>query len=168
MYEHYNFGGQKLTVYGQIGDLNYNAFNDKVSSAKVYGSCQWIFYADPNYQGDPSVLSAGSYSSTLAWGKNNDVLSSLRAVPPQGTTSIALFEHSEFSGKMLVLYGSASTLGDYNYHDIASSAIVTGGTWELYEHSAYTGTLLYTLSQGHYPSFVGKHDKVSSVKLVSH
>ncbi len=163
MYEHNNFAGQKLTVYGQIGDLNNNAFNDMVSSAKVYGSCQWIFYADPNYQGDPSVLSAGSYPSTLAWGQNNDALSSLRAVPPQGTTSIALFEHPKFSGKILVLYGSASNLPDYNFNDIVSSAIVTGGTWELYEHSDYTGSHI-TLSQGHH--FFGVHDIASSVKLV--
>ncbi len=162
LYADRNYGGRSLTVHGQIRALVYHAFDNQVSSAKIYGLCHWLFY-EHRYEGDTSILSPGNYPSTQAWGQRDNVLTSLRALPPPGTTAIALFRRFEFSGSMLVLSGSLSNLHGYGFDDILSSYIITGGSWRLYEHPGYTGRSS-SHGPGHYDT--SRDNSVSSVSFL--
>lgn len=164
LYQNSNYEGNRLRVFGEVYNLHNNGFNDKASSAKVYGPCQWIFYVH-EFHGDPSVLTAGNYESTFRWGQYSDQLTSLRCMPPAGTRAIVFFEHIYFEGQSRVLYGSENHFGDIDFHDRASSAIVTGGCWMLYEHSNYQGHSRRVCT-GHEISLHSLSDKVSSVQLL--
>ena len=164
LYEHTNYEGNRLRVFGEIYSLKYNGFNDKVSSAKVYGPCQWIFYIHFFY-GDPSVLTAGYYRSTFRWGQTNNHLTSLRCMPPDGTRAIVLFDYSNFERQLRVLYGSENDFGNIDFHDKPASAIVTGGCWMLYEHPNYQGRSLRVCT-GHHINLGSLRDKASSVRFL--
>ena len=168
LYEHLNFGGRSLTVYGQISHLGYHVFDDIASSAEVIGPCDWIFYVDEYYHGDPCILAPGNYPSSYSWGTHDNDLTSLRALPPNGTIAIALFEHN-FEGPVLVLYESHNNLQLIGFDDQVSSAVVTGGSWCLYEHADFTGSDSTFPGPGHYTGFqtisLGD-DRLSSVKLL--
>jgi len=84
-------------------------------------------------------LSPGYYASAPRWGGPGNRISSARALPTGGTEAIILFQHPNFSGRMLVLFDSVSSLPSLDFNDHVSSAIVTGGTWNLFEHGDYTG-----------------------------
>lgn len=112
------------------------------------------------------LLTAGYYSSAPRWGGSGNQISSARALPPDNTVAICLFQHANYQGRMLVLYGSNSHLPSLNFGDAISSIIITGGTWTLFEHSNYRGRSS-RLVQGEYPDLHSFHiggDSVSSVR----
>ena len=151
-----------------MSNLNFFVFNDLASSAKIIGPCEWIFYTNANFQGDPCILAPGDYPSPYYWGHRDSRLTSVRALPPKETTAIALFQH-HFEGAMIVLYESHSNIHLKGFYDIASSAVVTGGRWRLYEHINYAGSHSTFPGPGHYFNFrtlaVG-NDRASSVELL--
>ena len=71
------------------------------------------------------------------------MISSARALPPEHTTSILLFDHINYQGRMLALYTSSNHLPSLDFSDHISSVIVTGGHWTLFQHTNFTG-----ISQG--------------------
>ena len=162
LYEHTNFGGRKLTVHGEIGHLEHNSFNNAVSSAKIFGTCDWIFY-EHDYHGDPCILHPGEYASTYAWGQADNILTSLIPLPPPGSTALVIFEE-EFAGRVIVLHESTSDFGSYDFDNVASTYVVTGGTWCVYDFSDYEGRN-ETLYPGQYIA-PGGHDYASSAKLL--
>ena len=93
------------------------------------------------------------------------MLTSARALPPSGTAAIALFEHPNYEGRMVVLYGSNPNLGSVDFHDAMSSFIVTGGSWTLCEHPDYQGKCTGKYEAGKYPGPgpLG-HDVLSSAR----
>lgn len=128
----------------------------------------WIFYEHALFLGSAHLLNAGYYSSAPHWGGSGNHISSARALPPSGTTAIALFQHSHFTGRMLVLYDSETDLPFENFNDQVSSIIVTGGSWTLFEHTDFQGASS-TVTKGDYTSLHDSRlsiggDRVSSVR----
>ena len=174
VYVNANFYGRSLLILQQNADFRNDMFNNRVESARISGSCSWILYQDKNFNpvtfatGRTYIVHPGRYNSAISWGGPGNHISSARALPPDGTRAIALFQHSNFEGRMTVLYGSANHFPALDFDDQVGSVIVTRGTWKLYERSNYQGN--YTqFSTGQYPNLhtarIG-NDELSSVLLV--
>ena len=143
-------------------------FNDRVESINLKGKCKWLFYQHGNFLGSSHLLRAGYYASAPRWGGRGNQISSARALPPDGTRAICLFQHGNYQGRMLVLYGSHSNLPAVDFNDHISSVLITGGKWRLYEHTHFIGRSV-SLGPGEYPSIHGLRiggDTVSSLKSV--
>ena len=165
LYEHENYGGRLFEVQAQNANLWNDGFNDIASSAKVFGTCCWLFYEHHQFLGSSSIVDPGNYLSTFSWGQSDNQLTSLRALPPSGTRAIALFEYDNYEGRMLLLRESHSNFVDLRFDNIASSAIVLGGNWRIYEHHYYGRST--TFGPGHYPAFYSYsigHDTASSIQ----
>ena len=129
------------------------------------GSCRWLFYEHTQFAGRTSLIYTHNYQSYIGWGGSGNHISSARALPPAGTEAIVLFQHTNFQGRMLVLYGSHSNLPAIDFNDHLSSFIITGGRWTLYQHTVYHGSSA-TYGTGDYatlPSGIG-NDQLSSVR----
>lgn len=161
-----NYGGRVLRISQQNAHFTNDFFNDRVESIHSHGNCKWLFHEHKNFLGSTHLLRAGYYASAPSWGGPGNQISSARALPPDGTTAIVLFQHDIYRGRMLVLYGSEPNFPFVNFGDHVSSVIVTGGTWTLYEHSNYQGRSS-RLGPGEYSNIhssgVGG-DSVSSVR----
>ena len=166
MYDHSNYGGRLLTLSQQNAHFANDFFNDRVESIRLHGTCKWLFYEHANFLGSSHLLQAGYFASAPGWGGSGNRISSARALPPSGTTAILLFDHANFSGRMLMLYASSSHLPTLDFSDHISSVIVTGGHWTLFQHTDYQGTHS-AFGVGEYPNIhstsVGG-DSVSSVR----
>ena len=171
VYDHINFGGRSLLILQQNALFINDWFNDRVESAVITGSCVWIFYEDKNFNrqtyttGNTHILQPGRYNTPISWGGPGNHISSARVLPPDGTIAIALFQHADFEGRMMVLYESDNHFKALDFNDEVHSVIITGGTWKLYEHSNYQGEHTQ-LSAGHYPNlqtFTIGNDEISSV-----
>ena len=163
MYDQSNYQGRSLLIKQQNADFGNDYFNDRVESARVEGTCRWLLYENTNFLGQEALINANNYDSPLSWGGSGNRVSSARALPPAGTEAIVLFQHTNFQGRMLVLYDSHSNLHDIDFHD-HSSSIVTGGNWRLFLHTLYRGSSA-TYGPGDYasPPAIGS-DHLSSVR----
>ncbi len=160
LYEDESYQGAKHTIQDATSSLTDIGFNDAASSAKIIGPCDWIFSRGDDFKGGSNVLEPENYETTIDWGQSNDMLSSLRPVPPCGTVAIVLYQHYSFEGRELVLHDSAPSLPNFN--DLTSSIVVTGGTWRLYRNENYQGTS-YIVGRG-YRQGPGGNDYISSVE----
>ena len=154
-----------------------NGWDNITTTAIVSGGCQWILYDAADFQENvssiirPSVISPGSYpfSGIPTFGLPNDVLSAVRCLPAEGTPAIVLFTDHFYFDQMQVIYSSNPNLALTNFDNMASSFIITGGTWELYSEANYYGSRV-TLGQGHYPTayFLRPiaNDDLTSIRLV--
>jgi uncharacterized protein YcfJ len=77
-YEHDRFAGQSFSIDEQVRNLQRFGFNDRASSAVVFGS-QWEVCEDARFNGRCVVLRPGRYPSLGAMGLN-DRISSVRKV----------------------------------------------------------------------------------------
>ena len=153
-----------------------DGWDDRASSAKVSGGCQWILY-DTDFQGNStisSVVGPGNYpfnfsSNETTFGLPDNALSAVRCLPPEGTPMIALFEHYYYFGVMQVLDSSSPDLALINFDNTVSSLVITGGVWELYSGVNYTGSNV-TLRQGLYPNPGDlapiENDDLTSLRLI--
>ena len=129
-----------------------NSWNDRASSARVSGGCQWILYEHSNYDGASAVISPGTYtfSSSSSSVFSNNILTAVYRLPAEGPPAIVLFEHNDYRGPtQVVLTSSNPNLGSFN--DRTSSFVITGGTWQLYMHQNYRDPSV-THGQGLYPT----------------
>jgi hypothetical protein len=80
---------------------------------------------------------------------------------------IALFEHDNFSGRTLAADHSVQNLQTTGFNDLASSAVVRGGSWQVCSDAYFRGKGV-TLGPGIYPSLraMGLNDRVSSVREI--
>ena len=87
----------------------------------------------------------GHYNTPISWGRLQNHISSACGLPLNGTTAIALFQHTDFEGRMTVLYESVNRFRALDFSDVVGIVcmIVSGVTWKLYERSNYRGG--YTL-----------------------
>jgi hypothetical protein len=164
VYDHSNYKGRSLLIKQQNADFRNDYFNDRVESAKVKGTCKWLLYQHINFDGQAVLIDARNYPSYINWEGSGNRVSSARALPPDGTEAIVLFQHSNFRGRMLVLDKSHPNLPAIDFNDQLSSFIITGGRWKLYQHTMYRGTsAMY--GPGEYKSrpSIG-NDQLSSVK----
>ena len=161
-----------------------DGWDDRASSAKVSGGCQWILY-DTDFQGNStisSIIGPGNYpfnfsSNETTFGLPDNALSVVRCLPPEGTPAIFLFEHHRYFGQMRVIRSSIEDLmtNDYspnlahiNFDDMVSSLVIIDGMWELYSEVNYAGSNV-TLGQGCYPNADDlapiEDDDLTSVRL---
>ncbi|OIQ64748.1 hypothetical protein GALL_537000 [mine drainage metagenome] len=77
-YENEDFGGRSFTADRTIADFSRYGFNDRASSAMVYGQ-RWEACTNNQFGGQCVVLRPGRYPSLVAMGIN-DRVSSVRAV----------------------------------------------------------------------------------------
>ena len=77
-----------------------------------------------------------------------------------------LYEHINYEGCTLAVTGNVKSFVTVGFNDVASSLIVTKGTWTVYEHINFGGKSK-EFGPGVYPNFVGLgiNDMVSSIKL---
>ena len=166
VYRDANFSGAQLTLSTSTSNLNQQGFNDSVSSAKVSGTT-WIFYKDISFMGTSHVVKPGSYPNSGTWGGENDVLSSLRPLPSESEGDhgvIAIFEHTNYCGRMIVLTSSTPNFTTLDFNDKASSLIVIKGKWTVFRDANYQGDL-GTYTTGAYISNLAPNDMMSSIKL---
>ena len=167
IYDEPNYKGRPLHLSQQNANFLNDFFNDRVESIQLAGNCQWLFYEHINFLGRTHLLRAGYYASAPKWGGRANQISSARALPPEGTVIICLFQHVHFQGRMMVLYGSLPSLPFVDFDDHISSVIIVGGMWRLFVDADYTGESV-RLGKGYYPSvhyFKIGGDSISSVML---
>ena len=159
-YDGPNYSGRQLLIRQQNARFNNDFFNDRVESLKIHGKCTYLFYENDNFLGNVFIKTPGYYASLANFGNS---ISSARALPPQGTNAILLFEHINYAGRMVALYSSQQDLPFLDYNDHISSVIVTGGSWTLYDHSNYHGSY-QTIGVGYYPQPPVGNDRISSIR----
>ena len=146
LYDEVQYGGRSLVISQQNADLKNDQFDNRAESAEIRGSCSWLMYADANFLGGSYLLTSDGdfqgYPDSSSWGDSGEgnTISSARALPPAGTTAIALFQHIHFEGRMVTLYDSERDFPKIDFNDQLSSFIITGGDWTLYQHINFEGT----------------------------
>ena len=166
LYRDVNYGGAQLTLNREMSNLNQQGFNDSASSAKVSGT-PWIFYRDTSFMGTSYVVKPGSYPNPGTWGGENDILSSLRPLPSETEGDrgvIALFEHTDFCGRMVVLTSSTPDFTTLKFNDRISSLIVIKGNWTVFRDVNFQGDI-GTYTTGARISNVAPNDTMSSIRL---
>ena len=167
LYRDVNFGGAQLTLSAADCELSRQGFNDATSSAKVSeSSTPWIFYTNTNFGGNSYIVKPGDYPNADTWGGESDSLSSLRPLPSasEGDGVIALFENTNYGGRMIVLTQSCPSFVPLGFNDQASSLIVIKGTWTVYVNTEYNEDA-GTFPAGTYNANLGPNDAISSAKL---
>ena len=161
VYEDANCQGR----FSEIREKKSN-FDNQVDSMVVYGNCRWLFYELPNFLGSSHLVNSPYCASAPNCGGSGDHLSSARVLPPAGVKAIVLFEHYDYTGRMLILIKSLNYLSILVFSNRVSSIIVIGGTWKIYDHPNYQG-LSQTLYLSEYPNGFNIGDNtLNSVQLL--
>ena len=170
LYQHINYAGSTLAVTGDIANFVPLGFND-VASSLVITKGTWTVYQHINFGGKSKSFGPGIYPNFVDMGINDSVSSiklSSAEVPMQNPVVPAcfLYEHINYEGSTLTVTGDVKTFVTVGFNDVASSLIVTKGTWTVYEHINFGGKSK-EFGPGVYPTFVGLgiNDMVSSIKL---
>ena len=85
----------------------------------------------------------------------------------QAAAQITLYEDEGFRGRDFTTERSIENFDRFGFNDRASSAIVSGGRWEVCEHARFEGQCV-VLEPGSYNSLsrLGLSSAVSSVRIV--
>jgi hypothetical protein len=78
---------------------------------------------------------------------------------------LTLFSDSNFRGQRVTIDRDAASLGDFNFNDRASSAVIRSGTWLLCEHANFGGRCA-EFGPGEYREIPGFNDAVSSARQI--
>jgi hypothetical protein len=91
----------------------------------------------------------------------------LLATATTASAQMTLFEHRDFGGRRFDVRGAVENLGNTGFNDIASSAQIRRGSWQLCDDAYFRGRCV-TLQPGDYPSFssMGLNDRVSSAREI--
>lgn len=144
LYEHPQFGGRQVTVDSDVADLRrLGGWNDEVDSLRVSGGGRWegprdqpdrggdrdrddrvCVYEHANFGGNSQCFGSGDDVrdlNSIGW---NDRISSIRVF---GRSRIAVWEHSNFQGRNLVIDRDIADLNQIRFNDAISSLRVPGG-----------------------------------------
>ncbi len=183
LYEDDNFGGAQYSASASIDDLARVGFNDRASSV-IVRSGTWTLCADSYFRGQCITLQVGQYRSLGAMGLN-DAVSSIREVGWNGGRpggpgagpgpggpggggwagggSIVLYESPGLTGRSYTLNGPMQNFGGTGFNDRASSAIVSGATWQLCADADYQSSC-EIFSPGRYDNLGSVTGRVSSAR----
>ena len=188
LYEHGRFRGEAVTIDRPAGSLERYNFNSRGSSAVVNGEA-WEFCDAPGFSGRCVVLQPGQHDSL---GDLNDSVRSMRPLSarggpvaggpapyPQGprgpdygsrhrpSAGLTLFEHRDFGGASLVVERPRRRLERADFDNVASSAIVSGGSWQVCDGEEFSGRCV-VLRPGRYPTLaqLGLSNRISSARPV--
>lgn len=78
---------------------------------------------------------------------------------------LTLFSDSNFRGQRVTIDRDAPSLGDVNFNDRASSAVIRSGTWLLCEHANFGGRC-EEFGPGEYRELSGFNDSISSARQI--
>jgi hypothetical protein len=180
LYENENFNGRRFATGGSVPNLQYAGFNDLASSV-IVRSGSWQLCSEPFFRSGCVTLGPGEYPSLNRAGLN-DRVSSVREVgslaapapppggapgPVGGAPRVQLFETRDFSGRSVVVDRDVEDFYRINFNDVARSAIVSGGTWELCEHAQYRGNCVTVGPGRHRDLGRGVEGDVSSARLIA-
>lgn len=112
--------------------------------------------------GLPDSYSQESYAPDNRDGRR-DVPS--RAAPGRGGVGIELYSDAGFGGRSVRIERDTTDLSRADFNDRASSAVVTGGTWQICSDARYGGSCA-TYRPGQYDRLGGLSGQVSSVRRV--
>jgi hypothetical protein len=157
---------------GRLGS-GWQKENDTYSSAIVPAGLELVLYEHENLQGRSLTLKAGSYASFP--NNFNDMTSSLKVVAA-GTTNeaaVKMFEHKDYKGKALNMYGPSSTADmrtpgagiDSRDNMVTSMLVSPGYKVTFYAEPNYQGES-GVFTAGSYPYIGGYwNDRISSFKV---
>ena len=119
-------------IYGEMGHLKNQGFDDWIESVSIYGECRWLAYRAPNFEVYTYILRPNTdYFTPSTWGGYTDEISSVRPLPESGTETIVLFQYAHFGGCMVILKDSIDNLSTIDFNDATGSFIITGGNAHL-------------------------------------
>lgn len=174
LYEHSGFRGQSATVDRPAGSLERYGFNNRASSAVVSGE-PWEVCDGPGFRGRCTVLQPGRYESL---GAMNDGITSARPVssrgaptaghpapPPPAGAQVTFYERREFRGRSFTADGPIRNFERYGFNNRASSAVISGGSWEVCDDRGFGGRCA-VLRPGRYSSLreMGLNNSISSAR----
>lgn len=179
LFENDNFGGSRYAANGSIDDLGRVGFNDRASSV-IVRSGAWQLCADSYFRGQCITLQPGQYPSLGSMGMN-DTISSIRETGwssggstwPGGNQgggggwsgggSLVLFDSPGLTGRSYTVSGPMENFDGTGFNDRASSAIVSGGTWQLCADARYMSSC-EVFSPGRYDNLGSVTGRVSSAR----
>ncbi|ALT76403.1 beta/gamma crystallin-related protein [Paucibacter sp. KCTC 42545] len=90
------------------------------------------------------------------------------ALATQAGAQITLYEHDSFAGRSFKTQNKVNNLQRYGFNDMASSAVVGNGRWEVCDQQNFGGRCVI-LRRGNYLNFssMGLNDRISSARAVS-
>ncbi|XP_071181157.1 epidermal differentiation-specific protein-like [Mytilus edulis] len=161
LYVH-DFKGNSLMLTDDLRDLRTKNMNDKVSSIRVHNGI-WVGYEDVNFGGKQTLYLPGDHMMKATDGEyNNDTLSSIRALKSKKKKKepkITLYEHANFKGRSKTFTEAHPDMEDAGFFDCASSVIVEGGVWVLYQYRRYRGHICVVIEGDRTNLVAGKRDK---------
>ncbi|HEX6705964.1 MAG TPA: beta/gamma crystallin-related protein [Albitalea sp.] len=173
LYQHYNFGGDQLTLRGYAPNLSQYGFNDRASSV-VVRSGRWQVCSDSDFKGACVELGPGEYSALDAR-LTNQVSSAREVGEYAGRTGayrnysrgiIKFFDEPGFKGRSFDLQSDVTDFAARRYNDRAASIIVAEGVWLLCTDANYAGNCR-TYGPGRYLNLgPGMADRISSARVV--
>jgi beta/gamma crystallin len=178
LYEHGHFRGEAVTVDRPAGSLERYNFNNRASSAAINGEA-WEFCDRPGFSGRCVVLQPGRYDSLA---EMNDAVTSMRPLSargapvtgappppaPQGGAQVTFYERHGMHGRSFTTERQVGNLERFGFNNRASSADVSGGSWEVCDGPGFSGRCV-VLRSGRYPSLdaMGLNDAVTSARPVA-
>ena len=90
-------------------------------------------------------------------------------VAGQAAAQVTFYEHDGFGGRSFTADRTIFNFDRLGYNDLASSASVRGGAWEVCTDARFEGRCV-VLRPGDYPSLraFGLNDRISSVRQIDH
>ncbi|XP_007884021.1 epidermal differentiation-specific protein-like isoform X2 [Callorhinchus milii] len=162
VYEHPDFKGLSQEFTDDVHDLVALSFDNTISSLEVFGQ-PWILYEHQFYRGNVRVYEEGRYNFTKGF---NDVISSMKLIQDNlSNPRIILYEHINYQGISRTFTQETNlTFGDMN--DKASSHVVQGGVWVLYEHPNCEGHRIVAKKGECVPDYrsLNFNDRVSHIR----
>jgi hypothetical protein len=167
LYDQKDFRGRSVAAYAPIGNFEGSGLDNRASSVAISGG-SWEVCDGPGFSGRCAVLRPGRYASLNEIGLNNRISSARPVVagaPPSGGGHVTLYEHAEFRGHSVAIDRPADQLNRYGFSNAASSAVVTGRSWELCDRAGFGGRCV-VLRPGRYPNLgaMGMNDSVTSLR----
>jgi len=167
LFEHDSFQGRSYTLARAATNLATVGFNDVASSVLIRQG-QWQLCSDAGFRGQCVTLGPGRYPSLQAMGLS-ERLSSVRrldgAAGGPGGGDVVLYEYENYGGRSLPLDRDAVNFAGLGFNDVASSALIRRGHWQLCSDAGFHGTCV-TLGPGRYRSLraMGLSDRLSSAR----
>ncbi len=176
-YEQEGFGGRSFTANRPYDTFQGTGFNNRAMSVVVTEG-RWEACEYPRFGGRCIVLRPGRYPTLEGTGLAGQ-LSSVRDISrdarieesrylpmPGGIApQLTLYELEGFRGQFFSTDRAVGNMRRSGFNDSASSAVVTGGDWQVCDDAGFAGRCV-VLRPGRYPSLadVGLNNRISSAR----